>query len=72
MFLSMEWISGFIAIALLIIGLVGQAFEMKKIRLATYRDEELASANIFLNKKNFKWYAIIGAGIILWYVSERS
>ncbi|MEK6907918.1 MAG: hypothetical protein AABX92_01435 [Thermoproteota archaeon] len=68
----MEWVLGFIAIALLIVGLVGQAFEMKKIRLATYRDEELASANIFLNKKNFKWYAIIGAGMILWYVSERS
>jgi hypothetical protein len=72
MFFSMEWIMGFIAIALLITGLVGQAFEMKKIRLATYRDEELASANIFLNKKNFKWYAIIGAGMILWYLAERS
>ena len=72
MFLSMEWVLGFIAIALLIVGLVGQAFEMKKIRLATYRDEELASANIFLNKKNFKWYAIIGAGMILWYAAERS
>lgn len=71
MFFSMEWVLGFIAIALLIVGLVGQAFEMKKIRLATNRDE-LASANIFLNKKNFKWYAIIGAGMILWYVSERS
>jgi len=70
MFFSMEWISGFIAIILLIIGLVGQAFEMKKIRLAN-RDE-LASANIFLNKKNFKWYAIIGAGMILWYAAERS
>ncbi|MCE9652294.1 MAG: hypothetical protein K8Q89_04450 [Nitrosarchaeum sp.] len=68
----MEWVLGFIAIALLIVGLVGQAFEMKKIRLATYRDEELASANIFLNKKNFKWYAIIGAGMILWYAAERS
>lgn len=63
---------GFIAIALLITGLVGQAFEMRKIRLATYQDEELASANIFLNKKNFKWYAIIGAGMILWYLAERS
>ena len=72
MFFSMEWVLGFIAIALLIVGLVGQAFEMKKIRLATYRDEELASANIFLNKKNFKWYAIIGAGMILWYAAERS
>lgn len=71
MFFSMEWVLGFIAIALLIVGLVGQAFEMKKIRLATNRDE-LASANIFLNKKNFKWYAIIGAGMILWYASERS
>ena len=71
MFFSMEWVSGFIAIALLIVGLVGQAFEMKKIRLSTYQNE-LASANIFLNKKNFKWYAIIGAGMILWYVSERS
>ncbi len=67
----MEWILGFPAIALLIVGLVGQAFEMRKIRLATYRDEELASANIFLNKKNFKWYAIIGAGMILWYAAER-
>ena len=72
MFFSMEWVLGFIAIVLLISGLVGQAFEMKKIRLATYRDEELASANIFLNKKNFKWYAIIGAGMILWYIAERS
>ncbi len=69
MFFSMEWISGFIAIALLIVGLVGQAFEMKKIRLA---QDELASANIFLNKKNFKWYTIIGAGMILWYAAERS
>jgi hypothetical protein len=67
----MEWILGFTAIALLIIGLIGQAFEMRKIRLDTYRDDELASSNIFLNKKNFKWYAIIGAGMILWYVSER-
>jgi len=68
----MEWILGFTAIALLIIGLIGQAFEMRKIRLATNRDEELASAKIFLHKKNFKWYAIIGAGMILWFVSERS
>jgi hypothetical protein len=67
----MEWILGFTAIALLIIGLIGQAFEMRKIRLSTYRDDELASSNIFLNKKNFKWYAIIGVGMILWYVSER-
>ena len=65
----MEWILGFTAIALLISGLVGQAFEMRKIRL---NQDELASASIFLNKKNFKWYAIIGAGMILWYAAERS
>ena len=67
----MEWILGFPAIALLVIGLVGQAFEMRKIRLTSYKDDELASANIFMNKKNFKWYAILGIGIILWYVAER-
>jgi glucose uptake protein GlcU len=65
----MEWILGFIAIALLIVGLVGQAFEMRKIRLAN--QDDLASANIFLNKKNFKWYVIIGVGMILWYAAER-
>ena len=68
----MNWILGFLGIALLVIGLVGQAFEMRKIRLTTYRDEELASVNIFANKKNFKWYAIIGAGIVLWFAAERT
>ena len=67
----MQWMLGLPAIILLVVGLIGQAFEMRKIRLATNRDEELASAKIFLHKKNFKWYAIIGAGMILWYVSER-
>jgi len=67
----MEWILGFAAITFLIVGLVGQAFEMRKIRLTTYKDEELASANIFMNKKNFKWYALLGIGIIFWYVAER-
>ncbi len=67
----MEWILGFAAIAFLVIGLVGQAFEMRKIRLIATKDDELVSANIFINKKNFKWYAVIGIGIILWYVAER-
>ena len=68
----MEWYLGATAIALLIVGLVGQAFEMRKIRKSIYRDEELASANIFMDKRNFKWYAIIGVGIALWYLAERS
>ena len=67
----MEWILGFAGIAFLTIGLIGQAFEMRKIRLTVYRDEELGSANIFMNKRNFKWYAILGIGIILWIISER-
>ncbi len=66
----MEWALGFAGIALLTIGLIGQAFEMRKIRLATYKDEELGSANIFMNKKNFKWYAILAIGIILWIMAE--
>jgi len=67
----MEWTLGLVAIALLVTGLVGQAFEMRKIRFATYKDEELAPANIFMNKKNFKWYALLGTGIVIWYAAER-
>jgi len=68
----MNWILGGIAIALLIMGLVGQAFEMRKIRVSTYRDEELASSKIFMNKKNFRWYVMIGGGIVIWYLAERT
>ena len=68
----MNWILGGIAIALLIMGLVGQAFEMRKIRVSTYKDEELASSKIFMNKKNFKWYVMIGGGIVIWYRAERT
>ena len=67
----MEWTLGFVGIIFLVIGLVGQAFEMRKIRLSTSKDGELASANIFMNKKNFKWYALLGIGIVLWYAAER-
>lgn len=66
----MEWLLGIPAIILLIVGLVGQAFEMRKIRITTYRDEDLGSPRIFTNKRNFKWYAMIGAGLVLWYVAE--
>ena len=67
----MEWALGFAGIILLVIGLVGQAFEMRKIRLTTYKDEDLGSANIFMNKRNYKWYALLGLGIIFWYVAEH-
>ncbi len=68
----MNWILGGIAIVLLIFGLVGQAFEMRQIRVSTYRDEDLASPNIFMNKRNFKWYAMIGAGVAIWYLAQGS
>ena len=68
---TMEWTLGFVGIACLVIGLVGQAFEMRKIRLTTYKDEDLGSVNIFMNKKNFKWYAFLGIGIIFWYAAEH-
>ena len=71
LFFYMQWFLGLPAIVLLIVGLVGQAFEMRKIRLTTYKDEDMTSANIFMNKKNFKWYGIIGIGIVLWYLAER-
>jgi len=66
-----EWTLGFIGIILLTIGLIGQAFQMRNIRLANYSNDELASPNVFMNKSNFKWYAIIGIGITCWYASER-
>ena len=68
----MEWTLGFAAIALLVIGLIGQAFEMRKIKQALYGEEQLGSPIIFTNKKNFKWYGVIGVGIVLWYIAERS
>lgn len=65
----MDWTLGFAAIGLLVVGLVGQAFEMRKIRQAEYG--EMGSPNIFTDRRNFKWYALIGAGIVLWYLAER-
>ena len=62
-------ILSFVAVALLIIGLVGNGFEMRKIRLSTTRDEELASPNVFLNKRNTKWYVLIGIAIVLWAIN---
>ena len=66
----MEWTFGIAAIILLTAGLIGQAFEMRKIRQTIYRDEGFGPPDIFMNKRNFKWYVIIGIGIALWYVAE--
>jgi hypothetical protein len=61
----MEAASSILAMALVIAGLVGQGFEMKKIRSSIRTDEQLSPKNVFLDRRNFKWYVLIGAGLIL-------
>ncbi len=55
----------FVAAALLVIGLVGNGFEMRRVRMSTVKDEDMASKKMFSNKRNFKWYACIGAALVL-------
>jgi len=64
----MQYAFSFVAVVLLVIGLAGNGYEMRKIRLSTVKDEELASPNIFLNKRNFKWYTIIGVSLAVWAI----
>ena len=68
----MNQILSFAAIVLLVIGLVGNGFEMRKIRLSVVKDENLTSKNIFMNKKNWKWYVLIAIALILWVVSGNA
>ena len=68
---NMEPILSFLAVALLVGGLIGQGFELRKIRTSITKDEDLSSKNMFTNKRNLKWYAIIGAGMVLWYVGRQ-
>lgn len=64
----MEVASSVISMALVVAGLIGQGFEMKKIRSSIRTDEQLNPKNVFLDKRNFKWYVLIGAGLILSFV----
>lgn len=64
----MEVASSVISMALVVAGLIGQGFEMKKIRSSIRTDEQLNPKNVFLDRRNFKWYALIGAGLILSFV----
>ncbi len=61
----MSYIISFAAAALLIIGLAGNGFEMRKARLSTMKDEDMVPKNMFLNKRNFKWFAFVGAALVL-------
>ena len=68
----MNPILSFAAVILLVIGLIGNGFEMRKIRLSVTKDEVLASKNVFLNKNNWKWYAMIIAALILWVIANNT
>ena len=53
------------AAALLVIGLAGNGFEMRKARLSTKTDEEMGTKTAFASRRNLKWYACIGAALAL-------
>ncbi|MDE1815446.1 MAG: hypothetical protein KGI11_02675 [Thaumarchaeota archaeon] len=61
----MNYILSFAAAALLVIGLAGNGFEMRKARLSTVKDEAMSTKTMFVSKSNFKWYACIGAALVL-------
>ena len=63
-------ILSFISVALFVIGLVGNGFEMRKIRLSI-PEGQLRPKNAFLDRRNFKWYAIIGIGLVLWAINRN-
>jgi hypothetical protein len=52
---------------LIVIGFVGNGFEMRKIRLAT--EGQPNPKNVFADKRNFKWYALIGIAFVLWAIN---
>lgn len=57
-----------ISVALFVIGLVGNGFEMRKIRLATEGQPD--TKNVFVDKRNFKWYTLIGIALVLWAIND--
>ena len=59
-----------IALILVTVGLIGQGIEMRKIRIKKYGERSIGPPNIFLDKKNFKWYALIGIGFGLSLVAQ--
>jgi len=61
-----------VALAIITIALIGQAIEMRKIRVKTYGDDSVGSPNIFLDKRNFKWYGMIVVGFGLAYATQFS
>ena len=65
-----EPIMAIAALALITIALIGQAIEMRKIRVRMHGEDSIGSPNIFLDKRNFKWYGMIVVGFGLAYVAQ--
>ena len=59
-----------VALAIITVALIGQAMEMRKIRIRTYGEGEVGHPNIFLDKKNVKWYILIAAGLVLAFSAQ--
>lgn len=60
-------ILSFVSVALFVIGIAGNGFEMRKIRMST--EGMPNSKNVFSDKRNFKWYALIGIALVLWAIN---
>ena len=65
-----EPIMAIAALAVITISLIGQASEMRKIRVRTHGEDSIGSPNIFLDKRNFKWYGMIIVGFGLAYATQ--
>ena len=59
-----------IALILVTVGLIGQGIEMRKIRIKKYGEGSIGHPNIFLDKRNFKWYGMIVVGFGLAYAAQ--
>jgi hypothetical protein len=66
--MSPQPVLSFVSVALFVIGIVGNGFEMRKIRLST-TEGQLVPKNAFLDKRNFKWYVLIGIALVLWAIN---
>lgn len=65
----MDWYLGAAAIALLTAGLAGQGLCLRRAREGAPGGQ--GSPAMFADRRNLKWYAAIGAGLVLWYLAER-
>jgi hypothetical protein len=58
----------FVAVALFVMGIAGNGFEMRKIRMDS--EGQPNPKNVFLDRHNFKWYALIGISLVLLEIDD--